>query len=179
MSVGIPSTEKLKAAMPKAQYWAWRIVTLFIVLPVYGTLVADGFRRLISGMGMKLSKIPFLFFLDRFEATYRLHLGHAIAILMCFLVLYFWEQILAAYLGSQVDAHGFDRERFLRVVSTLGCVLIGADLVFFYMATASSSWGGGSVFSVKAAVASVAWVAFQIAVSFVACTLKQDLSRRS
>lgn len=166
----------MEPAVARLKYWSWRVATLLIIFPIYFMLISEGSRSLIPALGQKLSKIPFVGFLDNFEATYRLHLGNLFASVLLIAVLILWEQIILILLGSDIDSHGFDPEMFKRVVLTLGITILTCDLVLFYLAIARSSWGRSS-FSFTSIIATVCYLGFLIFTAFYACILKRDLDR--
>ena len=162
--------------LPQVKYWSWRGVTLAIIFPIYFMLISEGSRALIPALGQRLSRIPFIGFLDNFEATYRLHLGHLFATVLLVAVLILWEQIILILLRSKIDSHGFDPVMYRQLVLGLGITILTCDLILFYLAIARSTWGGSS-FSFSAMVATVCYLGFLVFTAFFACVLKRDVDR--
>jgi hypothetical protein len=161
-----------------AKYWLWKVVTLVVLAPIYVALISEGFRLLIPAAGLRLSKIPFLSFLDDYEATHRLDCAHLMALGLLIFVWMFWDLLLTIKLGGQFDTYGFEPESFKKVVLILGLTLVCCDACLFFVSVTNSSWGGSS-FSFSAIIATAAYVAILICVSFVSCILRRDIKVRN
>jgi hypothetical protein len=161
------------------KYWAWKTLSMTLLAPVYVAIISEGFRLLIPAAGLKLSKIPFLSFFDDFDATHRLDVAHLMSLGLLGFVWFSWELLLVIWLGGEFDSFGFDPERYKKIVTVLGSTLVGSDACFFYLAVTNSSWGDSSIFSFSALLATAAYVAILVCVSFVSCLLRRDIKARS
>lgn len=121
--------EKLKSL-------GWLGFALFIAAVVFLPLTADAFRTLVPSAGTKLSKLPLVgsfFNTPSFEKIDRAYVG-AIAIYLA--VMTTWTRIQMMWKTDDRT----DGERFRMLVTTLGIVLLVADLALFYCAIAEVTW---------------------------------------
>jgi hypothetical protein len=160
------------------KYWLWKIGSAAFLAPIYIAIISEGLRLLIPPAGLRLSKIPFLDFFDDFEATHRLDCAHLMGLGMLVFVWFFWDQLLTIKMGAEFNAYGFDPEKYKKVVTILGSTLICCDACLFFLSVTNSSWAGSS-FSFSAVLATAAYIAILVGVSFVSCLLGRDIRVQS
>lgn len=76
----------------------WLFITP-IMSVIYAVLVSDGLRLILPATQTRLSKIPFLEFMERYQAFYRLDLAILISLALYQLVTWLWMQIFLEILG--------------------------------------------------------------------------------
>ncbi len=157
-------------------YWLWKFITAVTLGTIYVMVISAGLRHLIPPLGQRLYLIPFLYFLRDYAATYRLDLAIPFAIFLLLAVWHLWERVLLLWLGSNslLQHSAWNREIYRRLILTLGVVILGADAALFYTALTQTTWGG-SGFSVGALLATVAYVAVIVFVSFVSVHLRESI----
>lgn len=154
-------------------YYGFKLITLLLILPVYSSLISEGYRLLIPGLGQRLSRSIFLAFLDTFELTYRLDLANILSVFLLVFAWLAWEILLQLVLGGEINTLGLDPEKFKKAVIILASTLIGTDACLFFMSATNSSWG--STFSFAAVLATAAYVAILVSISFVSCCLSRNV----
>ncbi len=155
-------------------YYTWQIVTKLVLGVIYMQTIAEGFRFLVPALGQKVSKIPGLGMLAHYEATYRLDLAVFFSFFMLIAVFFLWNRIIQLWLevdGGQ-EYVGANADHQDQLIVTLGFVVLGADLCLFYLAVTKITWGGSS-FSFTAFLATCAYAAVLIFVSYVSVILDQ------
>jgi hypothetical protein len=157
---------------------AW--VALKMVLGViYVSVISDGLRILLPDLGKKLYKlpIPYANLLENDEVGHRLDLAHVFALFLLIAVFFLWSWLIRTWLrpGEEED-DGWDATNYQRLVFALAVVIISADTFIFYRALVEYDWGGGSV-STTCVVATVAYAAIQVFVSFVSVVLDQQVRK--
>ena len=110
---------------------------------------------------------------------YRLDLAHVFALYLLLAVFFLWAWLLRSWLrpGEEED-DGWDSANYQRLVFGLAVVILGADSFLFYRALSEMDWGSEAV-SVPCVVATVAYVAVQIFVSFVSVVLHPSVVKLS
>jgi len=162
------------------KYWLWQIVTKLLLGMIYVAVISEGLRFLVPALGQKLWKLPGLRMLKDYEDTYRLDLAPILSIFVLIAVWYLWDKILQVWLHSDrvFVAEGFNPQAYRTLVLMLGCVILAADAVLFYTAMTHVGWRG-TVFSVSALLATAAYLAVLVFVSFVSINLRNDLKKEN
>jgi hypothetical protein len=153
--------------------WLWLVVAKFPFAVIYLLVISEGLRLSVPPLAQRLGKIPFLSMFRDYEATYRLDLAHIFAVGLLVAVLWLAERALHFYLdpnGAFKDSL-WPAETLQRLVPVLCGVILGADLVLFYVGIANSGWGGARL-SFTALIATVAYAGVLTFVSFVSLSLK-------
>lgn len=164
---------------PKVKYWAWEIVTKALLGMVYIAVISEGLRLLVPALGTRIWKaIPWLRFLRDYEDTYRLDLAPILAIFVLIAVWYLWDKILQVFLHTDeaVATEGFNPRPYRILVWTLGGIILCADAILFYTAMTHVSWRG-TMFSFSALLATIAYLAVLVFISFVSLSLRNDLKK--
>ena len=160
--------------MAYMKYLAWIVLTKIPLGFIYINIIAEGLRMLVPPLGQKLHRIPGLAALAQYEETHKLDLAPLFAMFLLVGVFYLWSRLIQLWIeadrGAYVDWLG-DRETTL--VLLLGAVILLADAILFYVAMAEFSWG--SMFSLTALIATAAYVAVLIFVSYVSVNLHNDI----
>ena len=150
---------------------------------IYVAVIAQGFRHLVPALGQRLYKLPGLSFLYDYELTYRLDLAIFFAFFMLIAVWFLWARILRLWLEVEhpqddvFNEHGWNRDNNVRLTLALGFVILGADCCLFFVAITEISWGGSS-FSVTALLATGAYLAVLIFVTYVSIALANRMEER-
>lgn len=162
----------------RLKYWAWQVVTKLILGVIYIAVISEGLRVIVPALGQKLYKLPGLGALRDYEGTHRLDLAHFLAIFVLFAVFYLWDRILELWLESdeEFDDRGWNPEAHRRLVVVLGTVILGADACLFYVAMTQIGWRG-TTFSFSALLATAAYLAVLIFVSFVSINLRKSITQ--
>ena len=163
----------------RAKLLLWSLITKPCMGLVYVGLIGDGFRTIIPALGQKLWKLPGLASLYDFQETHRLDMAHVLAVFMLIAVWYLWERLLVLWLSrmENYDCDGWDPVAHFQLVLALGVTVLGADAALFYAAMSRVGWRGG-IFSLTALIATVAYLAVVIFVTFVTVTLKHAIQVR-
>ncbi|MBW3597606.1 MAG: hypothetical protein KY475_10060 [Planctomycetes bacterium] len=162
----------------RVKFWAWNILTKVCVTIVYLALISAGLRYVLPDIGMRLSRLPGLSFLDAYTATYRLDLAHVFAVVPLVSAWLLWHWNWEIYLRSEAFDRRFGRwdiDRVKRVVVTMGAIIIAGDACLFGAAFMLASWGGGSNFSAAAVFATFVYVTVLGFVTFVSMGLGQAI----
>jgi hypothetical protein len=141
-----------------------------MTLVVYLGMISEGFRVLIATTALKLYKMPVpgLIYLGRWAPWNKLDLAHILALFLCFASFYLWVVVLRAFLGDGdvFRRSGWNPEAYKKFVLTLAVIVLGGDLILFYIATVTFGWGGVA-FSFTAMIATVLYAAIIVFTSFV------------
>jgi hypothetical protein len=159
------------------KFWSWTILTKFCVTIVYLALISQGLRYVLPDIGMRLSKLPGLSFLQDFTATYRLDLAHVFSAVPLVSAWILWHWNLQLYLRPDAFAHRFRRwnlDRIKRVVVTMGTIVIVGDACLFGAAFMLASWGGAN-FSAAAVLATLVYITVLAFVTFVSLCLAEAI----
>lgn len=165
--------------------WIWRQTVYRAWLLVKGALgvlyicvVSEGLRFLVPGLGMRLHKVPGLSFLYDYEDLHRLDLAHVLSLFMLFAVFYLWDKMLLLWLDSSenFDDGGWNPQANRQLIVALGWIILGADACLFYVAMTQVGWGATS-FSFAALLATAAYLAILIFVSYVTINLRKAIPR--
>jgi hypothetical protein len=166
----------VQAVVAHVKYLIWLAVTKIPLGVLYVSVMADGLRYLVPALGQKLYKLPGLSFLQDYEATYRLDLAPLFALFLLLAVFWLWGRILRMWLfdpeEDDLGMPGANAAAARLMILGLGLVILGADLLLFYISMTQSTWGG-TAFSVSALIATAAYVAVLIFVSLVSVVLHQ------
>lgn len=162
--------------LARIKFWLWQIATKGVLGIIYVAVISDGLRQVVPVLGQKLYKLPGLGLLQRYEATYRLDLAPLLSVFILVGVFYLWGHLLAKWLrpDDPIDGEGWDEEKQEMVILVLGMALLGADALLFYVSMSRVGWSGGGL-SFTAALATAAYLAVLIFVSYVSLVLKCQL----
>ena len=167
----------LSVGVAHVKWWGWFTLTKVFLGVVYISVIADGLRMLVPALAQKIHQLPMLSDLKSFEGTHKLDLAPFMAFFMALGVWYLWERILIFWLGGDFEEEqdNWDSENEGALVLYLGFVILGADILLFYVAMTYSGWGD-SQFSFAALLATIAYVGVLIFVSYVSIRLGRDIS---
>jgi hypothetical protein len=158
------------------KYWAWQYVVKGVLGIIYISVISDGARILLPDLGKKLSKIPFLGVLADYEGWHRLDCAHVFAFFMLVAVFFLWSWLIRLWLRPHDGAgEGWDAQNYQRLVTVLAAVMLCADAFLFYRAVVEMDWAGGAL-SLTGIIATAAYVAVQVFVSFVSVVLKHEVA---
>lgn len=145
--------------------WAWRTFAVGILLLLYVNVLSRGISYAFPDFGTKLSKTPFLAVLAHYEETKNLTLAHPFALLFMIVVFVTWELLLRMLCGDTSMFDRFDKpEMAQKIMACVGAAVLAADCWFYYSGITNLSWKG-SVLSVSALLATVGFIAVNIAVT--------------
>lgn len=157
---------------------AWKGITMPIMGVIYCMVISEGMRLLVPALGQPLHKLPIpgLSQLRGFRGVNRLDLAHLMAIMLLFAVWHLWCVILRISLGANdvLARSGWDPVAYGRFVMGLGIVVLGADMILFYIALAYMEWGRPA-FSFPAIIGTIAYVGVIIFVSFMTVNLHRPI----
>jgi hypothetical protein len=158
------------------RHWIWTVFKIVVFGMLYIYLISEGLRLVIPALGQKLWKLPGLSILRNYEETHRLDLAPVFAIVLLIAVFYLWCRVLEGWIFPDHDLQTLGRHpgRYRLFIITLGSVVLGADLVLFYVSMTSMGWKG-VVFSLPALLATAAYAACVIFVSFVSVALHKTI----
>lgn len=148
-------------------YCAWQAVSKLFLGVIYLAVISEGLRVLIPALGQKLYKLPGLSSLQDYEATHRLDLAPFFAVFLLVAVFVLWHRIVELWLSGE-EFSRLAKEH--QLVVGMGCMILGADAVLFYLAMTQMTWGGGGL-SFSALVATGAYVGVLIFVSWMSVIL--------
>jgi hypothetical protein len=154
------------------KYWLWLFATKLVLGVIYLSVIAEGLRYLVPALGQRLHKLPLLSSLQDYEETHRLDLAPFFALFLLIAVWYLWERVLHVWLASNGDIEWKPEEL---LIFTLGTVILGSDGLLFYISMTTMGWGG-SIISISAFLASLAYIAVLIFVSYVTINLRDTIS---
>lgn len=159
------------------KYWSWQIATKAVLGMIYLAVIAEGFRLLMPPLGQRLYKLPGLGWTRDYEATYRLDLANFFSIFMLIAVWYLWGMILCFWLEVDPfsDKPTTNTDRHKAVVVVLGVVVLVADACLFYAAMTQMGWTGAT-FSFTAVVATAAYLAVIVFVTYVGINLRKNIA---
>lgn len=155
------------------KYWGW---TLFTKLPlglIYVLVISEGLRTLIPPLGQRLHRVPGLAWLQAYEGWHRFDLAIPFSVFLLIAVFYLWSRIIRLWKWSDDDPNVWFTGRESQLVTILGVIILGADAILFYTAIADFAWGGG--LSLSALIATLAYIAVLIFVSYVSVNLEDEL----
>ena len=145
--------------------WMWRTFALGILVTLYVSVMARGVAYSFPDFGAKLSKTPFLAFLARYEETKNLQIAHPFALLFLIVVFVSWEMILRMACGDESAFERFAKpEAAKRIMVCIGTGVLVSDCWFYYSGITNSGWKGAA-FSFSALLATVGFLAVNVAVS--------------
>jgi hypothetical protein len=174
-----PARSRLSVALVAAylRHWAWTIFKIVVFGVLYCYLISEGLRFLIPALGTKLWKLPGLAFLRDFEETHKLDLAPFFAIVLLIAVFYLWCRLLEGWVfpDSALEDLGRHPGRYRLFITILGSVVLCCDACLFYVAMCKMGWKG-TVLSLSALLATAAYVACLIFVSFVSVTLHKSIT---
>src|SRR5207244_4350503 len=144
---------------------------------IYVAVISEGLRYSVPPLGHKLYKIPGLSTLQDYEGTYALDMAQFLAMFMAIAVYFLWEKILELRLQSEdtFDDRGWNPETHRQLILFLGAVILGADACLFYVAMTQMGWRG-TTFSIPAFLATSAYLAVLVWVSFVTLSLRKAIT---
>jgi hypothetical protein len=155
----------------RLRYWSWQLLTKVVLGIIYLMVIAEGLRLVVPALGQKIHKLPALSSLKDYEATHRLDLASFFSLFMLIGVWSLWGSILRVWLEVDREIHpSWDSDNHRRLVVSLGSVILLADACLFYAAMTQIGWGG-AVFSLSALLATSAYLAMIVFVTFVSITL--------
>lgn len=160
--------------LAKTKYIFWRILVFLFMGPVYVIVIREGLAFLIPALGQRVSKVPGLSFFNNYESLYGLDLAFFLAIFICIGVWHFWDVVLERFLlqdHQQDEVEGWHNEKLNGFNHVLAFVLIFSDMGLFYLAVSQLSWGR-SGFSIAAFMATAAYVAILLFVSYINIALR-------
>lgn len=179
LSAFVPSKKPLRWAVIWAylKYWTWQVVTKTSWLVIYIAVISEGLRYSVPPLAQKLYKIPGLSDLQDYELTHAMDMAQLLALFMAIAVCFLWEEILELRLQSEdtFDDHGWNSETHRQLIVGLGVVILGADACLFYVAMTQMGWQGTTL-SIPALLATCAYIAVLVWVSFVTISLRQTIS---
>jgi hypothetical protein len=159
------------------QYWAWQIFTKVVLGIIYLAVIAEGLRLVVPALGQKIHKLPGLSSFNDYEFTHRLDLAHFFSLFMLIGVWSLWASMLRVWLEVDSRINDWDSENYRRLIVTLGSIILLADACLFYAAMTQIGWGG-SVFSLSALLATAAYLAMIVFVTFASITLQRKVTDR-
>ncbi len=173
-----PFTQEMLFA--RFKYHAWSVLIHVVFAAVYIAIIAEGFRILIPTLAQRLYKLPGLGFLKDYEATYKLDVAICMALFMMLAVLYLWHRLVEKWLGTtdslytpHYDDEGWSHRHHMMLLWTLGTVVLGCDTYLFYTSIVSLTWGD-SEFSFTSFIATLAYLAILVFVSYISVILRKD-----
>lgn len=161
------------------KYWTWQAVTKVVLGIIYLAVIAEGFRLIMPALGQKLYRLPGLGWVRDYEATHRLDLANFFSIFMLVAVWYLWGMILSMWLrfDGAPDEGRLHGSRIKSLIISLGLVILLADAFLFYSAMVQMGWAS-TAFSFEALVATAAYLAMLVFVTFVGLVLHQNVVDR-
>lgn len=175
---GVPKKQfSFRLFRARLKHCTWNVVTKSLITIVYLALISQGLRYVLPDLGMKLSRLPGLAFLDNYQATYRLDLAHVFSVVPLISAWILWHFNLELYLWPDAFARRFPRwdlDRMKRVVMTMGAIIITGDAMLFMAAFTLSSWGQAR-FSPAALLATIVYVTVLGFVTFVSVYLAESI----
>jgi hypothetical protein len=169
----------MKLFFARLKHWTWQIAVKGPLALVYISLISDGARLLISDLGRKLYKLPFLGFLQDYEGWHKLDCAHLFALGLLLAVFVTWNNLIHSWLQVHDDQKsGCNQRNYQRIVTVLAVFVLSIDAIFFYRAVVAEEWDS-SLLSVTGLIATVAYIVVQVFVSFVSVTLKQEVKALS
>jgi hypothetical protein len=169
----------MKLFFARLKSWTWQVAVKGGLAVVYVSLISDGARLLISDLGRRLYKLPFLGFLQDYEGWHKVDCAHLFALGLLLAVFVTWNNLIQLWLHSHDDRQpNWNQRNHQRIVSVLAVVVLSIDAIFFYRAVLAEEWDS-SLLSVTGLIATVAYIVVQVFVSFVSVTLKQEVKALS
>ena len=153
----IPRLRKRKTLKEQVVFWALNALILPIVAVCYLTIGADGMRRMMSGLSLRLHKLPIpgAEYLKSYSGFERLDIAMLAAIILFMAVAILWVRVFRELqdVGELKLQRSENPIRFFLLVVIAG-IVIAADSGIFYVGLsshASSGWGGETPAYVPAA----------------------------
>ncbi len=145
--------------------YLWRAFALTSLAVVYANPLARGISNTFPEFGVKLSKTPLLGSLAKYEETKTILVSHPFAVLFLIVVFVSWEIILRMACGEESAFERFKKpEVAKRIMLCIGVAVLCTDCWFYYAGITNSSWSGVS-FSFSAILATIGFVAVNVAVT--------------
>jgi hypothetical protein len=157
-------------------YLGWQVATKGVLGIVYLAVIAEGLRVVIPPLSQKLHKLPGLALLDRWDTTYQADLANIFASFLLLAVFVLWDRCLRIWLDVPAFCHPtWNPERYRRFIVVTGSVVLVSDGALFYAAMGTMTWGS-SGFSFGALLATAAYIALLVFISFVGISLHQHIN---
>jgi hypothetical protein len=146
-----------------AKLIAWHIGSKLVLGPIYLTVVAEGFRCVIPTLAV-------IVYGDEETGVDRAMLFAGILLVAVWLL---WERALLLWLNddTEFEASAWNPENHRNLIIILALVILGVDGCLFYLGVAQLGWGGG--FSFTSLLATLAYVAVIVFVSYESITLRR------
>ncbi len=145
--------------------WLWRAFAVGLLLTLYVSVMAKGVVYSFPEFGARLSKSPMLASLARYEETKTLQVAHAFSLLFLIVVFASWELILRSVCRDEkLFARLKKPDNARRIMYCVGAGVLAADCWFYYSGITNSGWKGASL-SFSALLATVGFIAVNVAVS--------------
>lgn len=126
-------------------YWSFTVFTKGLISFVYLPLISRGMVAVFPDLGMKLSKLPGLAFLNDFTLTYRANLAQASAIIPLFLAWISYFLLLEMFLRPKSFDAWFTRwellSRLKAVLLVMSVIIVVGDACLFGASFVLSGWG--------------------------------------
>lgn len=160
----------------RLKYLAWEIFTKLVLGLIYFSIISEGFRILIPILAERIHRFPGLGWMNDSEALYQIDLAHLMSLFMLIAVWYLWDRILTLWLDAEItfDDLSWNQDNDITFILLLGAVVLGADACLFYLSVSNVSWGGSS-FSITAVIATAAYLAVLLFVTYVSIRLRKSL----
>lgn len=169
-------SRRVRAAMiwARAKFTLWEVIMKGGLGVIYVSVISDGLRIVLPAFGQKLHKLPGLTFLKDYEATYRLDVAPFFAVFLLTAVWYLMERVLRLWLQARDDDQVWESKPHAQLVTILAAIILGVDACLFYFAMTRMGWG--NAFSFTAILATLAYMAVLIFVSYGSVNLKQEIA---
>ena len=157
--------------------WAFKLVSFPVIALVYVSVISDGLRRLVPELGLPLWRaipLPGFSLLRNFEGLHKLDLAHVLSLVLLFASWFMWVALLRVkFFPRDVVKTGMELPTYIKFVCALACVIIVCDSALFYYALVNEGiWGGNKIVSLPALLATCAYTAVIIFVSYVTLHLE-------
>ena len=153
----VPRIRKRKTLKEQVVFWTLNTLILPIVAVCYLTIGADGMRRMMSGLSLRLHKLPIpgAEYLKSYSGFDRLDIAMLAAIVLFVAVAILWVRVFRELqdVGELKLQRSENPIRFFLLVIIAG-IVIAADSWIFYVGLSShaaSGWGGETPAYVPAA----------------------------
>jgi hypothetical protein len=158
--------------------WAWKIGSFPFLAIVYVSVISDGLRRLVPELGVPLWRavpLPGFSLLRNYEGLRKLDLAHMLSLILLFASWFMWVAVLRTLFFPRDFAHraGLNLPVYTKFVFGLACVILVCDSSLFYYALVNGGiWGGNAFMSFPALLATCAYTALLVFVSYVTLHLE-------
>lgn len=171
-----PRRISFELVIAQIKSWVFAAVSKIVLILVYGILITKGLRLLYPEMGFKLYKIfPWM---EDFEMTYSWDLALLSAYAVLFFSCFFWDLTMKLLLTKDFEEKfrrwGWPVDLTKNIIYTIGAIVILFDASVFYRAFNSAVWGQTG-FSFWALLATIGYVTFVVASTFVSHYLDQEV----